>query len=53
MRDLPNPSLIDTPYSPEPVKEKGDSWVTIGLITALFVAFILLCGFLDVRMQFS
>jgi len=48
-----DPSLIDTPYSPEPVEDHGDSWGLIGLVSVLFVVFILFCGFLDVRMMFS
>ena len=35
MRDLPNPSLIDTPYSPEKVEDP--SWGVIGVVFFLFV----------------
>lgn len=37
MRDLPNPSLIDKEFSPPPVEDHGQSWVSIGLVTVLFV----------------
>lgn len=51
MRDLPNPSLIDKEFSPPPVEVP--SWGMIGVVFFMFVVFALLCGFLDVRMQFS
>jgi hypothetical protein len=38
MRDLPNPSLIDTPYSPEKVEMPPPSWRLIALVAVLFVA---------------
>ena len=53
MRDLPNPSLIDNELSLPPIEKADPSWGLIILVSVLFVAFILFCGFLDVRMQFS
>lgn len=39
MRDLPNPSLIDTPYSPK--EEDVPSWGIIGVVFFVFVITVL------------